>query len=263
MFFILSKTAGFFLLPSNLLIVLALLGVVLMATRWRRAGTRLTVVSVILLALAGFTPIGLLLENVLENRFPRWDPARGAPDGIVILGGALDPVTTRVRGDVALNGSAERVTAIAALARAYPTARIVYSGGDGSLSGKAGKEADYIYPLLDSFGVPRDRVLLESRSRNTAENAAFSKELVKPKAGERWLVVTSAFHMPRAMGCFRRVDFPVEAYPVDWHTPRRIGLRLGTDFADGLSHLNLAAHEWTGLLVYWLTGRTSALFPAP
>lgn len=263
MFFILSKTAGFFLLPSNLLIVLALLGVVLMATRRRRAGSRLTVISVLLLAIAGFTPIGLLLENALENRFPRWDPARGAPDGIVILGGALDAATTRLRGDVALNGGAERVTAIAALARAYPNARIVYSGGDASLSGEAGKEADYIYPLLDSFGVPRERVLLERRSRNTAENATFSKELVKPKAGERWLLVTSAFHMPRAVGSFRRVDFQVEAYPVDWHTPRRVGLRPGADFADGLSHLNLAVHEWTGLFVYWLTGRTSALLPAP
>lgn len=263
MFFILSKTAGFFLLPSNLLIVLALAGVVLMATRWRRAGTRLTVASVILLALAGFTPIGLLLENALENRFPRWDPARGAPDGIVILGGALDPVATRVRGAPALNDSAERVTAIATLARAYPNARIVYSGGDASLRANAGPETDALYPLLDSFGVSRDRVLLESRSRNTAENAIFSKELAQPKAGERWLVVTSAFHMPRAIGCFRRVDFPVEAYPVDWHTPRRVQLRLGANFADGLSHLNLAVHEWTGLFVYWLTGRTSELFPAP
>ncbi len=82
-------------------------------------------------------------------------------------------------------------------------------------------EADYLYPLLDSFGVPRERVMLENKSRNTAENAAFTKALVKPKPGERWLLVTSAQHMPRAVGCFRRVGFPVEAYPVDWHTVPR------------------------------------------
>lgn len=263
MFFILSKTVTFFLLPSNLLIALALVGVVLMATRWRRAGIRLAVTCIILLAVAGFMPVGRMLENALENRFPRWDPARGAPDGIIVLGGALDPVISRVRGDPALNGSAERVTAIAKLARAFPNARIVYSGGDGSLLANAGAETGALYPLLDSFGVPRERVLLESRSRNTAENAAFTKELVKPKPGERWLLVTSAFHMPRAVGSFRRVGFPVEAYPVDWRTRRRVSPWPRADFADGLRHLNLAVHEWTGLFVYWLTGRTSALLPAP
>ena len=79
-------------------------------------------------------------------------------------------------------------------------------------------------PLWESFGIARDRVTLETRSRNTAENAAFTKALVKPKPGERWLLVTSALHMPRAIGCFRRVGFPVEAYPVDWTTLPRLSL---------------------------------------
>jgi len=263
MFFVLSKTAGFLTLPANLFITLALAGLVLMLTRFRRAGLRLTGLSVLLLAIGGFSPLGLVLENGLENRFPRWNEARGAPDGIVVLGGVISPAISRSRGEVALNDAAERVTAIAKLARAYPKARIVFSSGDGSLLGKEGAEANYLYPLLDSFGVPRERVTLETRSRNTAENAAFSKALVKPKPGERWLLVTSAFHMPRAVGCFRRVGFPVEAYPVDWHTPRRFKLWAVDDFADGLTQLNTAAHEWAGLVVYWLTGRTSALFPAP
>lgn len=262
MFFVLSKTVGFFLLPSNLMIMAALGGLVLMLTRWRRAGIRLLVACVVLLAIGGFAPIGLLLENALENRFPRWDPARGAPDGIVVLGGALDPVLSRLRGDAALNDGAERVTAIATLARTYPKARIVYAGGDGSLLATAGAEADYVYPLLESFGVARERVLLENRSRNTAENAAFTKELVKPKKDERWLLVTSAAHMPRAVGTFRRAGFPVEAYPVDWHTPRRVPLKPSADVADGLRHLDWGVHEWTGLAVYWLSGRTDALFPA-
>lgn len=263
MFFILSKTVTFFLLPSNLLIALALLGVLLMATRWRRAGARLAVTGVILLAVAGFTPIGRILENALENRFPRWDPARGVPDGVIVLGGGLDPVLSRVRGEPALNSSAERLTAIAKLARAFPNARIVYSGGDASLFANAGAETGALYPLLDSFGVPRERVLLESRSRNTAENAAFTKELLKPKPGERWLLVTSAFHMPRAVGTFRRAGFPVEAYPVDWRTLRTVRLRPQADFATGLSHLDLGVHEWSGLFAYWLTGRTSEFLPAP
>ena len=263
MFFILSKTIGFFALPANLFVVLALAGVLLMATRFRRTGAWLAAAGVALLAIGGFSPVGLVLENTLENRFPRWDSARGAPDGIVVLGGVISPVVSRSRGDVSLNEAAERVTAIAKLARAYPKARIVFSSGDGSLLANEGAEADYLYPLLDSFGVPRERVALETRSRNTAENAVFTKELVEPKPGERWLLVTSAFHMPRAMGCFRHAGFPVEAYPVDWHTPRRFRLWPVDDFANGLAHLNTAVHEWVGLVAYWLTGRTSALFPAP
>ncbi len=121
-------------------------------------------------------------------------------------------------------------------------------------------------PLWESFGIARDRVTLESRSRNTAENAAFTRVLVEPKPGERWLLVTSALHMPRAIGCFRRAGFPVEAYPVDWTTPRRLSLApLLPSFEPGrgLRELDSAAHEWLGLLAYWLTGRTSAFLPGP
>jgi uncharacterized SAM-binding protein YcdF (DUF218 family) len=262
MFFILSKTVALIAVPSNLLVALALIGLALMATRWRRAGTHLMATALVVLVLAAYLPLGRALGHVLESRFPSWDPKRGAPDGIVVLGGAIDPALSRAHGDVALTENAERVTAIAKLARAYPGARIIYTSGDASLSGNDGAEADYLYPLLDDFGIPRTRVVLESRARNTAENAAFSLELAKPKPGERWLLVTSAQHMPRAVGCFRRAGFPVEAYPVDWQTSRRISLRPNSTFARGLTTFDDSVHEWVGLIVYWLSGRTSALLPS-
>jgi uncharacterized SAM-binding protein YcdF (DUF218 family) len=263
MFFILSKTVAFFLLPSNLLIALCLLGVVLMATRFKRAGRRLAITGIVLLALVGFSPLGGMLGYALESRFPPWNASRGAPDGIVILGGAISPMLSREYGEPAVNSDAGRVIAIARLARAYPNARIVYSGGDASLLANQPAEADYLYPLLDSFGVPRTRVVLESRSRNTVENAVFTKELVQPKPGERWLLVTSAQHMPRAVGCFRRAGFAVEAYPVGWHTWLPDSLLPGSVFGGGLERLDFAAHEWIGLIAYWLTGRTSELLPGP
>ncbi len=263
MFFILSKTIAFLLLPSNILIAIGIVGVALLLTRWRRAGARLMALSLVLLAVAGFLPLGAVLEHALESRFPLWDPSRGAPDGIIVLGGAIDPVLSRAYGATQLIESAERVTAIAKLARVYPNARIVYSGGDGSLFGTAGPEAEYLYQMLDNFGVPRGRVQLEERSRNTYENAEFTKMLVKPKPGERWLLVTSAWHMPRAVGCFWRIGFPVEAYPVDWHTKPTSHLSLGRHFGGGLASLDNAAHEWLGLLAYRTTGRTTALFPGP
>jgi uncharacterized SAM-binding protein YcdF (DUF218 family) len=263
MFFILSKTAALILIPSNLLIGIGVAGVVLLFTRWRRTGTGLMAVSIVLLVLAAFLPFGTVLMHTLETRFPPWDPARGPPDGIIVLGGAIYPELSADYGTTQFIESGERLTVIAKLARDYPNARIVYSGGNGNLLGYGEAESHFVVPLVETFGVPRGRVVIEDRSRNTYENAEFSKALIKPKPGERWLLVTSAWHMSRAVGCFRRVGFPVEAYPVDWRTRRDLRLGVSRQFGGGLSHLDEAVHEWLGLFAYWLTGRTSAFFPAP
>jgi uncharacterized SAM-binding protein YcdF (DUF218 family) len=264
MFFVLSKTVAFFALPSNVVLLLGIGGTVLLFTRFAGAGRRLVIASFALFVLIGVLPLGDALIGVLENRFPPWDPARGAPDGIIVLGGAIDPDMSAAHGETALNDSAERVTAVAALARRYPTARIVYSGGSGSLFTEGAMEADYASRLFESFGVTPDRILLERNSRNTAENAAFSRDLVHPRPGERWLLVTSGYHMPRSIGTFRKAGFAVEAYPVDWRTEtiRHLLPSINT-LAGGLGATDLAMHEWAGLLVYWLTGRSSELFPGP
>ena len=265
MFFILSKTVAVLLRPSILICLIGVIGLVLMAmgVRWRRAGRMLTVLSFTALVVLGLSPLGNVLTHALEVRFPKWQPGSRAPDGIVVLGGALSPKMSRLHDEPVVGNDAGRILAIARLARAYPQARIVYSGGDGTLLAKDGAEADYVLPLLDTFGIARDRVVLEPRSRNTAENAAFSKDMVKPKPGERWLLVTSAQHMPRAIGSFRQAGFAVEAYPTDWHTELRYRYRPSLDIVGNLTRLDSAAAEWTGLMAYWLTGKTSAFFPAP
>jgi uncharacterized SAM-binding protein YcdF (DUF218 family) len=264
MFFTLSKTAGFFALPSNVLIVLALAGLVLTVTRLRRFGVVLAFVSVMLLAVAGYSPVGNVLMSSLEDRFPQWDDAQAAPDGIVVLGGAIVPDVSASRGHPQLNEAAERMTAALALARQFPQARILFSGGNASLTVTDVTEAQAAEKLFVSLGLPRERLLLEDRSRNTAENAAFSLQLAQPKPGERWLLVTSAHHMPRAIGCFRKAGFAVEAYPVDWRTR---GPQTGVDSFDrlsaGLARTDAAVREWVGLVAYWMTGRTSALLPSP
>ena len=131
--YVLSKIAGFFVVPSNLLILVGLVGLLLLCTRFGGAGRRLMVTSVVLLAIAGLSPLGNILILPLEQRFPVWDAARGAPDGIVVLGGAVTPDIAAARNDVALNEAAERMTATVELARRFPNARIIFSGGDGGL----------------------------------------------------------------------------------------------------------------------------------
>jgi uncharacterized SAM-binding protein YcdF (DUF218 family) len=264
MFFLLSKILGFFALPSNLLITLGLFGALMLATRFARAGRQLLIASVLLIAFVGLSPLGNILILPLEQRFPPWDAARGAPDGIVVLGGAIGPELSLMRNEVSLNESAERVTVVAALARRYPQARIVYSGGNGGLIIHEGNEAEFGLKLLQSFGIDPARIVAEDRSRNTEENAVFSKQLANPKPGERWLLVTSAYHMPRSIAVFRRVGFEVEAYPVDFRTRGWIdGVVPFGAVGDGLRRTDTAMREWVGLVAYWISGRSSALFPGP
>ena len=163
-----------------------------------------------------------------------------------------------------MNGAAERVIGGIELARRFPKARVVYSGGSGNLIEHAVPEAPIAGPLLERFGIAPDRITLESVSRTTDENARFTRKLVSPKPGERWLLVTSAYHMPRSIGVFRKAGFDVEAYPVDWRT--RGWIDAGQPFNRltlGLARTDTAVHEWVGLLAYWLAGRSDALFPAP
>lgn len=263
MFFVFSKTVASLLFPSNLLIILALAGLVLIVLRRRRIGTWLAALGILLLAVAGYLPVGNYFSYILESRFPRWDASRGPPDGIIVLGGAISSRLSNVHGETVVDGDAGRIFAMVKLARAYPAARMVYSGGDASIFADESPETDYVYPLLDSLGISRGRILLENRSRNTAENAAFTKQLVDPKPGERWLLVTSAQHMPRAIGCFRQVGFPVEAYPVGWRTAKAIDFRADRTLGDGLKRLDAAAYEWIGLAAYRMTGKTPALLPSP
>jgi uncharacterized SAM-binding protein YcdF (DUF218 family) len=264
MFFALSKTLGFFASPSNLLISVGLLGLFLLCTRFTRFASWLIVTSVVLIAIAGLSPLGNALILPLEERFPPWDPSHGAPDGLVVLGGAISSSISAARGTVALDEAAERITATAELARRYPNARIVFSGGSAALIYDDSPEAPYAVRLLEALGVDHDRITAEEQSRNTLENAAYSLLLANPKPGERWLLVTSAYHMPRAMAAYRTVGFAVEAYPVDWRTRGPADLvRPFPSLGEGLRRTDTAVREWVGLFVYRLTGKTNTLFPAP
>jgi uncharacterized SAM-binding protein YcdF (DUF218 family) len=265
MFFTLSKLLGFLSVPSNLLIVVGLLGLgLLLFTRWERLGSWLIVTSLVLLALAGLSPLGNALILPLEDRFPPWDASHGPPDGIIMLGGAISPDVSAARGSVAFDDAAERVTATVELARRYPNARVIVSGGSNTLVFEEAIEAVYAVQELVALGVPHDRITAEEQSRNTVENAVFSRLVANPKPGERWLLVTSAFHMPRAVGAFRAAGFPIEPYPVDWRTrgPKELLWPI-LNVANGLQRTDTAAHEWIGLIAYWLAGKSNELLPGP
>jgi uncharacterized SAM-binding protein YcdF (DUF218 family) len=261
LFFILSKTLGAMLLPTNLLIAVGVVGAILLLTRFASLGRKLVIASVLLLVVCGLSPLGTLLLYPLEQRFPPWDSARGAPDGIIVLGASIEADLSAAHGTPVVRGAPDRIISAAALALRYPNARVVFSGGSANVISNDAREADFAGAIFESLGVAKSRLIMERRSRNTVENAEFSKALVAPKDGERWLLVTSAFHMPRSVGLFRKAGFAVEPYPVDW----RVGDLLSfTNVAtDGLGRTDLAVREWMGLIAYRATGKIDDLLPGP
>jgi uncharacterized SAM-binding protein YcdF (DUF218 family) len=264
MFFYLSKIVWFFLQPLNLAILLLLAGLV---AGWfgrrslLRAGAAL---AFLVLALSAWTSLGALMLNPLEERFPRPAAPPAKVDGIVVLGGGLEGAINLARGGYELNSGGDRFVEAAVLARRYPQAMIVISGGVGTLVLEGEGDAATAPRLLAALGVAADRLILEDKSRNTYENAVFTKRLVAPKPGENWLLVTSAFHMPRAKGLFDKAGFPTVPWPVDYRTSGREGVSLFADnTADALANTTTALREWIGLVAYWLTGRIDSPFPSP
>ena len=263
MFFALSKILWYLVNPANLLLVFLTFGVLLLWTRWRRFGRWLVGFATLVFLFLAVVPVGRWGFGVLENRFPPLINLPQRVDGIIVAGGVVNPVTSKDRGQLDINGAVERIYEMAVLSRRYPKARLVFSGGSGSLLYQEYKEAHAVAPLLQQLGIDPGRVIFEDQSRNTAENAVFSYRIVQPKKAETWLLVTSAFHMPRTVGSFRQVGWNVTPYPVDYHTRKTKTIPVQFNFAGGLSSLGGTVHEFLGLLFYWLDGKTDELFPGP
>jgi uncharacterized SAM-binding protein YcdF (DUF218 family) len=261
--FVLGKLFLWLSEPANILLALLVFGAVLLWLPWRRAGRRVITATVFVMCLIAALPIGHVLITALENRFPTLHSVEQPIDGIIVLGGAFNALITEQRGQLTIGDPSERLTEFVALGRRFPAARMVFTGGAGSLLRPDLKEAALAYRFLADMGFDAARVIHESESRSTFENAAFSYNLVRPAKGERWLLVTSASHMPRAVGCFRKLGWEVIAYPVDYRTTGKVRLDWSFDFGVGIGVLNGAAYEWLGLIAYWVLGRTSALFPGP
>lgn len=262
MFYQASKLLWVLAQPSNLLIALLLLGVLARALGRRRLAGFLLYGGALVLLPVALLPVGEWLLLPLEERFPPPQALDGRIDGVIVLGGGIDVEVTAARGDPALAESAERFTALLELAGRYPEARLVFTGG-ADWRGGALTEAAAVRRFYQHQGIDLGRIRFEDRARNTHENALFSRKLVRPEPDERWLLVTSAAHMPRAVGTFRAAGWPVEAYPVDYRTPGGFRLWAGLDAGTRLKELDEAVKAWIGLVAYRLSGRSEALLPAP
>jgi uncharacterized SAM-binding protein YcdF (DUF218 family) len=262
--YLIGKVVFLVLQPSNLLLLTALLGLLATALR-RRWGNRLLASAILAIALCTALPVGDWLTLPLEDRFPAPVDYPAKVDGIVVLGGGVDAALSEARGQPSFRETMERFAAIPELARRFPRARIVFTGGvSWTARGASLSEADVIALFLRRQGLPDGRVILEGRSRSTRDNALLARPLAQPAPGERWLLVTSALHMPRSIGVFRRAGWPeMQPWPVDYRTTGSLGALDVPRMGARLAELDQAAYEWYGLIYYRLLGYTDALFPGP
>lgn len=264
MFFSASKIFWLVAQPVSLAFIFAALALVLSFTRWKWPTRIAAGLSALILFLSAFTTLGYVLLRPLEAAFavPALPPAN--VDGIIVLGGGMDSEINEARGGYELNRAGDRFSEALRLARVYPAAKVLVTGGIGDLDQQGEPEAVAAQRFFAAMGIDAERILVEPRARNTEENAQFSRALVAPGPGETWLLVTSAYHMPRAVGLFRRADFPVVPWPVDFRGTGSEGFAVTTHQpAENLTVTTLALREWIGLMAYRLTGKIDDLLPLP
>jgi uncharacterized SAM-binding protein YcdF (DUF218 family) len=260
--FLASKLFWMALRPNTLALLLAVAGLILV-WRGRRFGRWPLALGLGWYVAVFVLPVSAMLTLPLETRFARPAAPPSPVTGIVVLGGAVEQELTAAHGIPALNGAAERMTEAVALALRHPEARLIFTGGSAAVVPGGPTEADTARRLFAGLGLPATRLTFEDESRNTWENAVLTHRLVQPKPGETWLLVTSASHMPRAVGCFRAAGWQPVAWPVNYTTGTTPRLWYNWPFPTRLNHAEGALREWIGLLAYRLMGRTDALFPAP
>jgi uncharacterized SAM-binding protein YcdF (DUF218 family) len=263
LFFWISKLVWLVLSPDSLLLILLIVAWVLLWRKSYRIAARLLGVVVILLVVIALFPVGEWLLYPLEARFPSNPTLPAHVDGIIVLGGSEDPVRSAIWDQTVIGEAAERDLAFLALARRYPEARLVFTGGSGSMARQGYKGADVARRLYEEQGLDLARVTFERESRNTHENATLTKALVRPLPGQTWILITTAWHMPRSYGIFAKAGWPTLPYPVDhWTDPSHLW-QVDVDLAGHLRVLTYGVREWIGLTAYFVTGKTAAWLPGP
>ena len=265
MFFYVSKLFWLVAAPSNLIGFCLLFAAGLLVLGRYKSGRTLAVIACAAYLIGGFSPLGQIMLRPLEDRFVRPQSLPTEPKGIIVLGGAIDEQMSAARNSSELNESGGRMTEAVALAHRYKSARLVFTGGSASLRGSELTEAAAAKRFFLEQGISAERIVLEDKSRNTRENAEFVKRIAAPKPGELWVLVTSAWHMPRSVGIFRDVGFKVVPWPADYstHGTSRDWAKPIFKASRGLKLVDRATKEWIGLFAYYLSGRSEALLPGP
>lgn len=260
-FFILSKFLWFIIRPENILILLLALTAFLFVINKNRLAKKLFVFNSSIIFLFAFFPVGSWLMYPLETHFSVNPKLPNKVDGIILLGGSFVTSNSQAWGKVQTNQFADRIHVFLKLLNQYPNAKAVFTGGNASVTNKNPGEAFYAKKLFDDIGIKEGKILFENKARNTYENAFLTKQLIQPQKDENWIVVSSAFHLPRSVGVFCKQNWSIIPYPADFHSNPDELLTPSLNFSGNLNSLNDAIHEWLGLIAYHWTGKSTAILP--
>lgn len=261
MFFTASKIFWLLAAPLNALLLITAFALILRFWK-KQLANRILITTAWIFVILGGLPIGYNLMVFLERQYsvPKEMPNR--VDGIIVLGGAFNSYLSEKTGQVAVNSNISRMITFMELSKQYPNAKKVFSGGSGNILRPDRVESDDAKEFLGGMGFKSDDFIYEPLSKNTYENAAFSRELLKPKEGETWIVVTSAFHMPRTVSVFEQLDWNIVPYPTGVKTTGKYKLFDPTiNVVGNYFMLTKSLKEMIGVGVYYLTGKSSLFFP--
>ena len=261
LFFFTSKIIWLLISPDNILLILIILSLFFLSIGKQKLAKILLSTTTGLLITLSFFPVGEWLLYPLESRFQNNPVLPEKINGIIVLSGAEDTERSHLWKQVELGSAAERDFAFLALARKYPKAKLIFTGGTGSLIQQEYKAADVAKTLFEQQGFDTTKIIFERESRNTYENVIYSKKIVNPIKNENWILITTGWHMPRSVGIFCKTKWPVIPYPVDHQTKKNNLFRIGFDLLNNLYTLKTAMKEWVGLLAYYLTDKTTSLLP--
>jgi len=259
MFVYLSKIFQTLFRTGNFLLLILAVGTFLLWTRRENAGKKIvTGITVCFFAIA-ILPLGQWLAIPLENAVPIPEKLPDRVDGIITMGG-VNPWAAHFSGQLSLDDEAEAPVTAIWLARKFPEAKILFSGGSSSIIYREISEASAAEILFLQQGIDSQRMIWDSSSRGTREKAKNCITLAKPKPGETWILITSAVRMPRTLLAFQAEGWKVLPYPVGFHSKDWKILRFDLDVS--LKYLWFAIKEWTGLLAYRLSSQTDSFFPS-
>ena len=260
--FLLSKLVWVILSPLNLLIIILFIGFLFQLMKIQLISRFFYLIALLFFIVVGIFPTGKFLLSNLESKYPALNIMPKKIDGILILGGPTNPVLTHIHNQVSFNDAGERLTEAVKLIKIYHTSTIIFSGGSGSLEKNALTHSDVAKKFFLEMDININKIIFESESNNTFENFLFSKKLINPKSNEKWLLVTSSFHMSRAMNIAEKLEWEFIPYPVDFRTGNK-KIKLIPSFTKILQNFNtfnLASHEIVGLISYYFLDRTSKIY---
>ncbi len=260
MTFFLSKFLWQVFNPFNSILFLLILSAVFNFFKFFKVSKIILNFTFLLFFITGVLPTGSYLLYMLEKNYHNKMNLPEDVDGILILSGATNPFLSKEYDQISLNGSVERLTESVQLIKKYPKAKVFFAGGSRFLQYPDLNHSAVAKKFFNSLDINVKNIYFENKSRNTYENIVFAKKKINPDKNEKWVLVTSAFHLKRAINVAEKLGWRFIPYPTDYKLPKKFIWKLSFDFSGNLGSFHQSSHEWVGIISYYIMGRSSKIF---